>query len=158
MIAAATIATFGTGSVGVMSAFAAENTNPHGIGMENLMQALANEFGVSVEEVKAVFVEQRAEMEANREEHQAERLAQAVTDGIITQEQADAISTHRDDMQALMESLKDATPEERKETLKDQKRMNEAWAKTNNIPAQFLPNESAHNGNRPFNGNGDTPE
>lgn len=160
MVAAAAIATLGTGSLGVMSAFAAENQNPRIMGMENLVQALADKFGVSTEEVQEVFNEQRAEMQANREEHEAERLAQAVTDGILTQEQADAISAHRDEMQAFMESLEGTTPEERKEALNAQREENKEWAKENNIPAQFLPHERPQNGHehRPFNGNSENAE
>ncbi len=153
MIAAAAIAALGTGGMGITSAYAAENTNPRMARMENLMQALADEFNVTVEEVQAVFEAQRAEMEASREEREAERLAQAVTDGIITQEQADAISAHRDDMEALMESLEDATPEERKEALDAQREANKAWAEENNIPAEFLRHEGPQQGNnRPHHG------
>ncbi len=155
MIAAAAIAALGTGSLSVMSAFAAENTSPRMMGMENLVQALADKFGVSTDEVQAVFDEQRAEMKTNREEHEAERLAQAVTDGILTQEQADAISEHRDEMQTFMESLKDATPKERKEALDAQREENKAWAEENDIPEQFLRHEGPRNGHghRPFNEN-----
>jgi len=154
IVAATVLATIGTGSVGIISAFAAENPNSRATGMENLTQALVDKFGINAEEVRTVFYEQHAEIQADREEHKAERLERAVANDVLTQEQADAISAHRDEMQTLIKSLENATPEERKETLNAQHETNKIWAKENNIPKQFLPHEGHHNKHRhhPFNG------
>lgn len=146
-IAAATVATLGTGAVGISPAFASESQNPHQLGMESLVQALADAFDVSTEEVQEVLEAHREEMQTNREEHQAERLAQAVIDGKLTQEQADAISEHREEMEALLKSLEGATPEERREALDAQREENRIWARENNIPSEFIIHEGPRNEN-----------
>lgn len=147
-IAAAAIAALGTGAMGISPALASEGQNPHALGMEGLVQALADAFNVSTDEVKAVLEAHHEEMQTNREEHQAERLAQAVTDGKLTQEQADAINEHREEMEALLESLEGATPEERKEALHAQREENRIWARENNIPPEFLVHEGPRNENQ----------
>lgn len=150
-IAAAAIAALGTGTMGISQAFASEGYGSRTFGMESLTQALANAFNVSTEEVQEVLEAHREEMQANREEYQEERLAQAVIDGKLTQEQADAMSEHHEEMKALLDSLKDATPEERREALSEQREENKIWAQENNIPSEFLMNEGRHNENHKKN-------
>lgn len=152
-IAAAAVAALGTGTMGISPAFASENQNAHTLGMEGLVQALADAFNVSTNEVREVLEAHREKMQTNREEHQAERLTQAVIDGKLTQEQANAISEHREEMKTLLESLENATPEERKEALNAQRKENRAWARENNIPREFLIHEGRNEqNNRPNHG------
>lgn len=73
-IAAVLIAAGGIGSLGISSAFAAQENNtlapniipPRIMMRESLIEALATRFGVSIEEVRAVFEEEREAREERR--------------------------------------------------------------------------------------------
>lgn len=144
MIAAAAVALLGTGTVGVTNTYAAggaQGQEPSGR-FDELIEALAERFDVSTEEVLEVFNEQREEMLTERLERANERLNEAVANGTLTQEQADAIREHREEMHEFMQSLEGMTPEERREAIKAQREESRAWAAENDIPAEFLPHEA----------------
>lgn len=135
-ITAAALVILGTGAANISSVSAAEDIRTNGV--RDIVQALADTFGVSTNDVQSVFDKQRALHEAERETHAAERLAGAVADNILTQEQADAIASHHAEMRELMESLKNATPEERKTALETQREEHKNWAKEHNIPEDLF--------------------
>lgn len=79
--------------------------------MDNLVAAIASKFNLNVSDVQAVFDEQKVLMNANREEKQAtmkaemekkvaDEIAQAVTDGKLTQAQADLLVAKRAELEA----------------------------------------------------------
>jgi len=108
-----------------------------------LVQAISTRFNLNATEVQQVFDEQReqhqAEMQTKNEERLKERLAEAVTDGKLTQAQADAITAKHEEVQANMESLKDMTQVERQTAMKTQAEALKQWATDNSIPAGYLP-------------------
>lgn len=80
-----------------------------------LAARIAQRFGLNQNEVEGFFGQMRTERQAQRQEARSEGLAQAVTDGVLTQEQADAISAkreervvereqHREEMQAWFDA------------------------------------------------------
>lgn len=72
----------------------------------------------------------------------ADRLAQAVKDGKLTQDQADKITAKLKELktqrEAERDSMKDKTDEERKTAMEAKKTELEKWAKDNNIPLEYL--------------------
>lgn len=148
-MAAAATAALGTGSLGLSTALAAEPN--HRPGMDNLVQAIASKFNLNIDDVQQVFDEQRylgqAERKAEFAEHATEKLAQAVTDGKLTQAQADLITAKLAELQANKPELTGKTPEEMRETMKAQKEELKKWAADNGLPAGFLP---AGHGPHPF--------
>src|SRR4030042_3707431 len=83
-----------------------------------IISKIAQKFNLNEQEVNEVFEQERQEMWQNRQKIQEERLNQAVTDGIITQEQKTKLlekmnewqadkttqrQEHREEMQTWME-------------------------------------------------------
>jgi hypothetical protein len=56
-----------------------------------IVQNLAEKFNLNEDEVKSFFDEQRQEREQQMLQHKEERLSQAVADGVITEEQKQAL-------------------------------------------------------------------
>lgn len=145
LLSTATLAVLGLGALGVSTTFASTDTSAHPR-FAGLVHALATKFGVSDEEVQSVFDEQRAQMEADHAQKEAERLQEAVAAGDLTQEQADAILAKRDEAKALFESLKNLTPNERQASLRQGLEDAKVWAKEKEIPLRFLLPEMGQRG------------
>lgn len=121
---------------------AIDKNNP----MSSLVSAIATKFNLNSAEVQTVVDDvmkaertgHMAEMQAN----QATRLTQAVTDGKITQVQANLITAKVAEMKASMEANRTAnqnlTEEERKTKMQAEQASLKAWATANNIPMNFL--------------------
>ena len=139
VIAAAIVATLGMGAFGATSAFAATGSGEVHNPMRNLVSAIAEKFNLSESDVQAVFDEQRDAMQEKHQEKAAEHLAKAVTDGKLTQAQADAITANMASQKTFFESLKDMTQEERQAALKTNAEAQKAWAESNDIPKEFAP-------------------
>jgi hypothetical protein len=125
--------------------------------MSGLITAIAEKFGLNVSDVQQVFDEQQTKMQAERETQQAEtetnaqeefasRLSKAVTDGKLTQAQADLITAKKAELDAARESqktdMKSMTDEERQaamETMKTQMDSLKQWATDNSIPEEYIP-------------------
>lgn len=134
----ALLATFGAGALGVSTTFAATGTPDHHP-MKDLVTAIATKFNVSEASVQEVFDTQRAVRQAERVENHATRLAKAVTDGKLTQAQADAITAKALEEKTFFDGLEDATKEERRAAVKTNGEELKAWATLNAIPKQFIP-------------------
>ena len=84
----------------------------------SLIDKLATKFNLNKSEVQAVFDEHRTEMRATHEARYEERLAQAVRDGDLTEDQKTKILAKHKALAAKFESekdsFKDKTPEERR--------------------------------------------
>lgn len=140
-IAAVATATIGAGSIGIGTAFAAEpTTHPR---VESLVQAIATKFNLSKDEVQKVFDEQRAlgqaEHKAEFEQHAGDMLAKAITDGKITQAQADLITAKFKELQTNKPDLQGKTPQEIEKIMKSHMDEIKTWMKDNGIPANLLP-------------------
>ncbi|OGL98132.1 hypothetical protein A2304_03575 [Candidatus Uhrbacteria bacterium RIFOXYB2_FULL_57_15] len=142
LLIGAIVAALGAGAIGVGTSLAAQAENREPGFVSEIVTALAERFDLDPTAVQEVFDEQA---EANHEEMQArhnelfeDRLAKAVEEGTLTQEQADAVLAKRDEMQAYAETLRDTDPEERKDAMKEKIDALRDWAEENDIPPGFL--------------------
>lgn len=118
-------------------------TNPANTGpMGNLINAIANKFNLQAGDVKQVFDEQHAQMEAAHEQQYKDFLSQAVKDGKLTQTQADQIIAKKQEIEAQRQiniaALQGKTPSERHAAMQTQMQALQQWTKDNNIPAEYL--------------------
>jgi hypothetical protein len=139
LMVAAAITTLGvSGALGVNGVVNAATDTSSTDPMSSLVQKIADKFDLNKDEVQAVFDAQRDEMKARHEQEVKDRLAQAVKDGKITQEQSDKIAAKLKEMQSKREELKNKTMEERRE-FKEQKRDDmRQWASDNGISLDTL--------------------
>lgn len=134
------IATAGVTGVGIANAATTSttSTNP----MSSLVDAIASKFNLNKSDVQAVFDAQRTQMQAEREAQIKEEVAQLVSDGKITQAQADKINAKRAEIQKEREANKDTATTNTREEMKtemDAKRTElEKWAKDNGISTDYL--------------------
>lgn len=107
-----------------------------------IANAIAEKFNLNAADVQTVIDDtmkaELAEMEKNR----PDRLAQAVTDGKLTQAQADLIKAKMEEMRTAMEGRKDMiknmTQAEREAAIKTQMETLKQWATDNNIPKEYV--------------------
>lgn len=128
------------GFTGVQIASAAtdtSSTNP----MSGLVDAVATKFNLNKSDVQAVFDEQRSQMEADHEADIKEQVAQLVSDGKLTQEQADKINAKRAELKAERDANRDAdhnlTADQRKAKMDERKASIDAWFKEAGIDTQY---------------------
>lgn len=101
---------------------------------DGLVERIATRFNLNQDEVQQVVDEVRSE---HRAEHQArfeERLNEAVEDGTLTAEQKKLVEGKMTEMESFVESLKDKTPEERREAMKEKHDELRAWAEDHDLP------------------------
>ncbi len=117
---------------------AQERSNP----MSSLINAIAQKFNLNASDVQKIFEEQRTQMETQRDsEHTAraaERLTQAVSEGKLTQAQANLLKAKQAEMKAFHESLKGKTHEECKAAMDAKLAELKTWATANNIPQEYI--------------------
>jgi hypothetical protein len=131
-----------TGSIFSATRVSAQNDLTQNTPMSSLVQKLADKFGLSRDEVQAVFDEEHASREAERETRYHEKLTQLVSDGKITEDQKKLILAKHNEMmerhQSDRDSLDSSTLQERKTKMQEERAALEDWAKTNNIDVQYL--------------------
>jgi len=139
-----TICLMATG-FGIVKATSGSN-NP----MSGLITTIAQKFNLNESDVQTVFdgykTQMNTEREARRTETQAQRqqefttrINQAVTDGKLTQTQANAILAKMTELQTQKEELENKTPEERRTIMKERMDTLKQWMTDNNIPQQYCP-------------------
>jgi len=135
-----------TGAAGVSTASAM--TGAQKGNRDQTTTQLAERFKLDENEVKSFFEEQQAGRQADREKQQAERLASAVKDGTLTQEQADLITKKTAENRAEHEADRnsDATREERQAERTEHQAEMKAWAAENGIPDSFMGQGPANGG------------
>lgn len=121
----------GLAGVGIASA----QSNPDST--QGIVEKIASKFNLNKDDVQKIFDEDRAEHEANREAKMQERLDIAVSEGKLTQDQADKLLAKQKEMKTFMESLKDKTAEERRSAMDAKRDEFKQWLKDNNIPDEF---------------------
>lgn len=123
-------------------AYSVKAASTQGTHMSNLVQKIAQKFGVPQADVQAVF-------DANKQEHMQQmqvradqRLTDLATAGKITPAQKDLIVAKQKELQAKhqanFEAMKGKTPAEHKAAMDAQRTELEAWAKTNGIDLRYL--------------------
>lgn len=130
---------------GVASVSAAETTNAHNP-MSAIVSAIASKFNLNSADVQTVVSEvmktQHANMKAKSPAAFTSPLVKAVTDGKLTQAQADLITAKSAELKASMEADRTAnqtlTQEERKAKMEAKQASLKEWAAANSIPEQYL--------------------
>lgn len=142
MIAIGAVA-LGLATAGIGVTYAASNSNAGIPPMNNLVNAIAQKFNLNTSDVQQVFDQQREQMQAQHEQAYKDRLAQAVKDGKLTQEQSDKITAKMTELKAQRDADKSTfdslSPQERKAKMDEQIAALKQWQTDNNIPAGFLP-------------------
>lgn len=127
--AVAAVGLAGVGGVGLASAATSNSSNS-----TSIVDRIATKFNLDKDEVQAVFDEERNEHKAEMKQDRSDRLAQAVKDGDLTQEQADHITAAFNEIDAL---ISDTPPDEQSEEAHKQVRAKmdalHAWAEENDI-------------------------
>lgn len=124
----------GLATASVVSAATDTSQSPE----SSLVDKVASKFGLNKADVQKVFDEDRAARQTERETKAKEALAQAVTDGKLTQAQADKITAKRAEMKTFMESLRDKTASERRAAMEAKRDELQQWAKDNGIDESYL--------------------
>ena len=117
----------------------AQTTNT---GQENLIQQIAQKFGLKTADVKAVFDQNKTDRQAKMQQTINTKLDQLVKDGKITQAQKDLIVAKQKELQAARAAnagnKTNLTAAQRKAAMATQKAALEKWAKDNGIDIQYL--------------------
>ena len=147
LIAAMAVVALGAGALSTNAVLAAEEVNGP---VNNLVSAIATRFNLNEEEVQAVFDAEHEEMRAEHEQKAEEHLAKLVTDGKLTQEQADLVLVQQEEHRVFMEGLKDLEGEERGAAMKAHREESRLWAEENDIPLGTLLRQDGgrHHGGR----------
>lgn len=153
LVAAAALATIGTGGLLGMQAVHAESsttTDP----MSSLVEKLANKFNLNKNDVQKVFDENRSEMEAKHEANVSTRLQKLVDAGTITSDQKTKVEAKLKELKSARETdrdaLKNLSPEERKAKMEEKRNELDTWAKENGIDLTKL--EGIFRGGHGFHG------
>jgi len=159
-IIAAAIMVFCAASVGTVYANEAADKDM----MSGLVAAIAQKFNLNQTDLQAVFDQQRGQwqekrqekvkqMETAREQKFADYLAKLVSEGKITQTQANAINAKRAELAAKVDAqatqdksdFRNMTADERKAAMEAKKAQTQAerealkqWASANSIPEQWV--------------------
>ncbi len=144
-VIAGTVATLGlTGLIGG-AAFA---TAQAGADNNTLVQAIATKFNLKTAEVQAVFDANKTQVHAEREQQAKDKVAQLVSDGKLTQTQADKINAKRAELekereanraadQNLTEAEHQAKRDARRAEMDTRKAQLDTWMKDNGIGAEY---------------------
>jgi uncharacterized membrane protein YhiD involved in acid resistance len=148
MWAGAAIAAVGMASVGgVGVASAATISSNDSSSQSSLVDKIATKFNLNKSDVQAVFDQDKTDHQAEMQQKVAERLAQAVKDGKITQEQSDYITNALKDIQTLMATTSpDQQTDATRQQIKDKMDALRSWAKDNNIDANYIGGGMMHGG------------
>ena len=120
------------------------------------VSSLAERFNLDETEVQSYFDEQKAERQTEREEKRAEFVAGLVSEGTLTQEQADELSELKDGFNSEVEALK-ATGAERediKTLMQENRDAVEAWAEAEGLDLDSIRSDKGkgHKGHRSGHG------
>lgn len=129
------------GITGASIASAATNAETKANPVSSLVDAVASKFNLNRADVQSVFDEQHTKMQAAREQAIQDKVAQLVTDGTLTQAQADAINAKRAELQKEREADRTGdqtkTDAERKTEMESRKTTLNTWLKENGLSADY---------------------
>ncbi len=110
--------------------------------VDSLASKIAEKFNVNKDEVKQIIdadrEEHMAERRAERQTRLEERLSTAVTNGKITEEQKTKILEYVKSQQTFFDSLKDMTEDERKAAMQKHRDEVKKWASDNGIDEKYV--------------------
>jgi hypothetical protein len=132
------LAAVGVGAITAQAAFNGNHPNFGG----NMVNAIAQKFNLNSSDVQQVvdeqFAQQKEQMDANRQQTFTDRLNKAVTDGKLTQDQADKITAEKASIDSQIAALNGKTGDDLKTAMKQIMDSEKQWATDNNIPQQYL--------------------
>jgi hypothetical protein len=137
LLVGATLATVITGvsGAGIVSA-ATDSSNTSNT---SLVDKIATKFKLNKSDVQAVFDQDRQEHQTQMEANQKEKLATAVKDGKLTQEQADHITQVMSEVNTLRGTT---SPQDESDSVRSQIKAKlddlRTWAKSNNVDMQYI--------------------
>lgn len=137
------VAVAAAGAVAVTSATAyAQAATNSGGPYPPLVTRIAEKFGLNVDDVQAVFDEDRETRHAERQRELEDRLNQAVAAGGLTEEQKQLILSEHAELHAKMEALRENTlnlsREDRRAAMERQRAELQSWAKENGIDESYM--------------------
>lgn len=115
-------------------ASADEGSNPR----DTMIQALVERFGLNQTEVETFFEEQHAARQAEREATHEANLDAAVTAGVITESQKDALVAKHAEMQVERETARENGEKPDKSEREEHRAEMEAWATEQGIDLEAL--------------------
>jgi polyhydroxyalkanoate synthesis regulator phasin len=107
-------------------------------GQVDIISAIAKKFNLNSADVQKVFDEQRIVNQTQKEQKFTDLINKAVTDGKLTQDQANKIIAKHAEIKAQRDALQGKTNEEINSAMKIQRDALKQWAIDNNIPTQYL--------------------
>jgi flagellum-specific peptidoglycan hydrolase FlgJ len=134
IVPAAALCILSAGAFGIAHASAASSPT----GQESLVQKIADTFGLDKSKVQAVFDQNKAQNQQNREAKYEQRLTQAVTAGQLTGTQKDAILTEHKKLESEMTDAMSKTGTDRRTAMEQIRTEAQTWAKDNNIDTKWL--------------------
>lgn len=99
---------------------------------------LAQRFNLQEGEVKTFLAQEHEQRHENMKQRMEERLSTLVNEGKLTEEQKQAILAKHIELEALKETLKEKTPEERKAAMSEKRKEIEIWAQEQNIDLKLV--------------------
>ena len=109
-----------------------------------IIQKLVERFNLNAEEVQEVFDEVRDEMRQEMQARFEERIGDKTPEFTppeftpLTDEQKEALSAKREELQEKFEALKDLSQEERQAKMEELREEMEAWAEEQGIDLRFI--------------------
>lgn len=106
-----------------------------------IVSKLVERFGLNEAEVKAVFDEQRTERQAEKQAEREEKLSQAVSDGVITEEQKQALISKHEEMRTNKPEkgeFKEMSKEERQSIREEHRTEMQSWFDSQGIDHKAL--------------------
>jgi hypothetical protein len=149
LLVGAAIATVGASSLGLAGVASADTASSSSEGT-SIVDKIASKFNLSKDEVQAVFDEDRESRQAEREAEQKEKLAAAVSDGTLTQAQADHITAALAEIKTLRGDSEPRTEsDETRQAIKEKMDALRSWAEENDIDMRDLMIGGPHGGGGP---------
>jgi hypothetical protein len=103
-----------------------------------IVQKISDKFNLNVSDVQQVFDEEADEKRAERFAFFADRLDELVSEGKLTEAQKESILDKHEEMQDKMEGLKDLSPEERKDKMRELHDEFKSWAEQEGIDLPLI--------------------
>lgn len=128
----------GIGLAGIAGLGVASAATNNSSGKDSIIDRIATRFNLNKDEVEAVFEEERAARETQRQQNLEERLTKAVEDGKLTEEQKAKILAKLEELRAAREEWKDKTPEERHEAKHELHEELTQWAEDHDVPLEYF--------------------
>lgn len=130
------------GGAVLVSSVSADTTTSGQNPMTNLVNKIAEKFNLNPSDVQQVFDDQRAQMQDQMNQKYQDRISQAISDGKLTQEQADKIIAKKTELESERQDFKadleGKTKEEMRDAMKTQMDSLKQWASDNNISMEYL--------------------